>query len=120
MSDPVLVSEKFPHGICPFMSGQLAPVAPVGAIQPHGGIAVSSISIPCAGPNCQLWSVSDGMCAFKLIARHLSSLESVGLGMQDVASSLDVFEPPQNGPGPVMRIADALEKMLELRRKVPD
>jgi len=103
---------KFPYGICPFMSGQLAPISGSGGIIPPGQqISISSINLPCMGDKCQMW---DGnMCSLcktpSLMRGIVEKIENLTIRLSDIGDSLARFDPPSNGPGPLMRIADALE-----------
>jgi|GEM_PF-6376968 len=104
---------KFPHGICPFMSGRLAPVSGPGGIVQHGQIVVSSVNLPCLGDKCQLWSVSS--CSFTRLCALPEQIDNVAFRLADIGDSLTHLEPPKRGSGPIMRIADALEKLIETR-----
>jgi len=111
-----LDKEKFPHGICPFMSGQLAPVAGPGGIVQQGQITVSSVNLPCLGEKCQLWSANS--CSFTRICALAAQIDNVAFRLSDIGDSLTNLEPPKHGPGPIVRIADALEKLIELKEKM--
>lgn len=101
---------RFPHGICPFMSGQLAPVAAPAGIVQQGQIAISSVNLPCLGEKCQLWC--HGSCCFDRLCSIAAQIDNVAFRLSDIGDSLQHLEPPKDGPGPLMRIANALEKLI--------
>lgn len=110
MSAPQLPKEKFPHGICPLMSGRLAPIAAPGNLVQQGTIAVSSINLPCVGIDCQLWSESS--CCLRHISAIAPQVDNAAFHLSNISFLLD---PPQNGPSPLARIADALEELIKIK-----
>jgi len=108
---------KFPHGICPFMSGRLAPIAAPGNIVQRGAIAVSTINLPCVGKDCQLWSESS--CCLRHISAIAPQLDNAAFHLSNISCHMEL---PKNGAlrardHALLRIADALELLTDKQKR---
>jgi len=103
---------KFPYGICPFMSGQLAPISgPGGIIPPGQNIAISSINLPCVGDKCQMWF--EGSCSLRKLVAIAPQLDNIAFHLSNISCHMEL---PKNGSSPMMRIADALEALIPKKK----
>lgn len=111
--------DQYPHGVCPFMSGQVVPVSGGAIVRGTQEIQMSPVHVPCLGNRCQLWdgsrcsrAVSEPMVD---IARYKSLADVIGnLAVEagDMANSLRSLVPPSTG-GPITRLCDLLEKLIQ-------
>jgi len=99
-----------PWPCCPFMSGHPVPIAPPpGAVLQPNQMAVAPIRVPCAGGDCPLFDVSCMRC----ILFRVSELElNLAMLLEAIQNLRGLFEPPQGSPSPLMRVAEALEKIV--------
>jgi len=97
--------------ICPLMSGRLAgsPMAN-GSVLPVNAI-MQPITLPCVKSNCQLWDDDAQLCS-------LVEIDNYSCELGKIYAALQALEPPKSG-SPLSRIADALEVLLEKKRKSP-
>ena len=76
--------EKPPHGICPFMSQAVAYPKQPGSgeiVTGEVGIGTLTVSVACAGADCQLWDGCRNWCSIKGLHVSLDKIV-VGLGYE--------------------------------------
>jgi len=99
-----------PWPCCPFMSGHPVPIAPPpGAVLQPNQMAIAPVRVPCAGGECPLFDVSTKRCV-------LFQVTEIGLSLAGLLQAIEglqgLFEPPKDSPSPLMRVAEALEEIV--------
>lgn len=96
------------HGFCPLLSGRIVPTPGATIAQPNM-VAMSPIILDCPGKPCQWWSIADGCCC----VRSLSYLEQIDSLSEVIRMIAQTMNPPKGG-SPIMRTANALEKIVKM------
>jgi len=102
---------SMPEGsaVCPFMSGNVAPVQANGNIQQIGGVSFSPIMMQCVREKCQLWLEGEKRCGMMFDPVIITGITAA------IYQHMQQFEPLLSG-SPATRIAEALEKLIETRK----
>lgn len=117
-----------PNGICPFMSGNPVVLPKMSRSIAAAGMQEIEVTFPqlsCVGDQCQLWDSSKGvgMCSLRVTGGAVECVSDVL--QQELVPLLAelklVLSPPQSGPSPLGRVADALEAIQRLtERKIEE
>lgn len=100
---------------CPLMSGAIVQVQPPpNAIMQPNQMAVGPMMVPCVEDDCPLYDPQAEVCglqAFTSISYNFVNL--IGF----IADIKLIFEPPKDSPSPLMRLAQAVEALVENSKK---
>jgi hypothetical protein len=105
---------NFPHGICPFQSGQPVPVPTKSKLAQPGAVEIGFAEVGCAGDRCQLWDKRGPGCALKIAPILDAGLDNI---TEDINELTGQFTPPKGAPSPIMRLAQAVEKLVDLTER---
>ncbi len=105
------VNSKHRWSCCPLMSGQPVPIAPPAhtVLQPNQ-VAIAPMRVPCATDACPLFDPHDECCELVLLGGIVQNLSAI---QNQIAELRRVFEPPKGSPSPLMRVAEALENIVD-------
>lgn len=118
------MTESEDQKFCPFMSGQLVADDEQAAIaNPNkvNVIQVKPVSVPCMRERCQLWSDQTG-CRLvggditAAIGRFEHSVRAAAGNLSLDLAPLRSLEPPKDSPSPIMRLALAVENLVQEHR----
>ncbi len=119
--------------MCPLMSGQGVPVQSNSGIQ-TGQVQIATMEVPCGKEKCQWWDpavddcamvdvASVSTCLTDLVQTVLATnqrLTDINGTISEAASAISArllpLEPPQNGPSPIARLADAIEELVDITK----